>query len=643
MKRTTQMNIVIAGVVFLSLFFPSTSTGQSQWTVDLAASTKNRITGTIRYGHPITILFPISEWKLGEKLTPPTALYLILYEDPLNPPEAIEMKKDNGTWKTEITVTDTSIKMIMFAFQAEDSLHQRFPNLLDTGELDYWDVLMQDDAGNPVRGAHQARALSYTGTGGQRKENLEFALNELQEELTLYPDNYTARNQLYSLQLSMNDYSKDARMEIQKDIESLLQKHPQNTDVMNFAVSAYRMIGETEEAQKIENQIIQQNPKSDQAAIAELNRIVKIENAAERVSELEKFLSEFPHSRVTEFAQSSLASAAIETDDSTQMVIIGDRLLNTSTTPAAASALASLASVFSEKKSELDRAVAYAQKALLLIRTSASMKPPAMSSQEWENRLRTTEARYRDILGWAYFQMGNVQNSLAELKQSAETISQPIVFYHLGQALQKAGDTDEALIQYGRASAFGGDIGDMANGAFSDLWTQSQRNPEEKEAFLETQKTWVEEDYKKKVLALRSIRPAPDFELEDLDGGMVKLSNQKNHVILLCFWASWSQSSQQLLSVLEDLVDIYGKNILFLTVATDIKKADVKSFVKKQHLDLPVLLSENTDRDYGLEGVPTLFLIDGKGNIHFEHKGYRPDMREVLIIEIDDLLEGMEK
>jgi hypothetical protein len=59
----------------------------------------------------------------------------------------------------------------------------------------------------------------------------------------------------------------------------------------------------------------------------------------------------------------------------------------------------------------------------------------------------------------------------------------------------------------------------------------------------------------------------------------------------------------------------------------------------KNKIIFPVLINNGTDKDYRLQGVPMLFLIDGLGNIQFEHRGYRPDIGQNLTIELNSLLE----
>lgn len=593
----------------------------------------------IRYGEPFTIHYSIPPTGFQDFLKNPKELRLLINKNPFDPLETVAMEKINGTWTTSITITDTSVKMILFAFQAVDSLGLRSSRLIDDNDGDFWDILIEDSTRTPVQGAHQARALSYTGLGGNRREDLDIALKEIKEELSLYPDNYSARTLIYNILLRQYEFSKAIRSRIEREIDLILVEHPDEETVMNYALESYRMIGQTNKARKIENALIQRNPKGDQAAMKAFDEIMKLEDTGIRVERLERFLSEFPDTRWVEFALSNLASATIELEDSTKMVTIGDRLLEKSTSPAAASALAGIAGVLSEKQTEIDRAVAYAKRALTIIRsTQSSTKPTEISDQEWNEQLRTTEARYRDILGWAYLQQDKVIQGLSELREAVKGTSQPGVYYHLAAALQKTGDIDEALVNYGKATAFGGEIGDMAYNVFYDLWIQSQKNPDEMDAFLDEQAEWIEENYRKRVLSQRSVWSAPDFELQDLAGGWVRLSDQKGNIILLCFWASWSKSSGLLLQELQNLADSYGKDVLFLTIATDVELITIEEFVNKKQFHLPVLLNEETDQDYGLQGVPTLFVIDAEGSIHFEHKGYRPDIKEILKIELEDLL-----
>lgn len=569
-----------------------------------------------------------------------SAIQALIYFNPLDPPKKVDMKKKiDNMWEATIILTDSSVKMIMCAFQAKDSTGLRSDMQTDENKGEFWDILVHDETGKPVQGAYQARTLSYTGSGGKRAENLDKAIEEIKQEISLYPDNYPARTLYYSVLLRKNEYSDHIRDQIENQIDNFAQNHPSDESVLNFAVGGYRMIGDTDKAKKIESQLIRMNPKGEQASMKTFDEIMKLEDAGSRVQKLENFLKDFPSSRMTEIALSTLATAVIELDDSTKMIQTGDRLLNESTAPAGASGLAGLAAALSEKRFQLGRAQAYIEKAIgIIISSGMNIKPPEISVEEWKEQIRTTESRYRDILGWVYFQQGNTQQSLTELRNAVEGSPQPITYYHLAQALEKEGLNDEALLNYARVLGHEGELADTSREKLSALWTRMQKNPADLDAFIAKQVATIEEEYKTKILSKRKYLPAPDFELEDFSGGWVRLSDQKGSVVLLCFWATWSESSRFLLRELGKLAEILGQDALFLTIAMDVNVRTIDQFIRKNKVQFPVLFNENTDRDYELRGVPTLFVIDDKGIVNFEHRGFSPDILNILRIEIEALL-----
>lgn len=623
-----------SSIIWISLMFFIQTDYFSASTPDSVSTQKSWISPpNPKYNEPIHIFYrKTPDIHLNASSHP----QVLMNADLLDSPESIEMKKENALWKAAVSINDTGTKAVFYILQYQDTEG----NLVtDDNDGQYWDFLLHDQNSNPVPGAFQAKALSHTGFGGKRTENLEQASTEIEQEIALYPENYQAKQLKYTILLRKTDYAESVRQQIQKEIETLLKQKPDNKAVSDFAVNAYRMIGQIEKADRVEKKLIETYPESHQAGMNKLEEILKIESPEVRIEQLEQFLSDYPNSAPEELVLSQLASAMIEVKDTTKIIDIGDQLLLKSTTLSGASGLVAIAGVLSEKGKDLDRAIAYTEKALDLTQSfDSSAGPPEISPQEWKEQLQKTEARYRDILGWSYFQKGNTLKALEELQYASQRIHQPNVYYHLGKLFEKTAEMDSAQIYYGRAALFDDEVGDIAYERLSTIWKDMGGDETEMEKLIQQQGEWLKEKQHEKILSKGSIRPAPDFKLKEIEGEQIQLSDQEESVVVLCFWASWSKASGYILNMLEDLAQTYGQDVLFITIATDLDQSTLEPYLRKHEMIFPVLMNDGTDKAYGLHGVPTLFIIDAKGNIQFEHRGYNPNLLNTLAIELDALL-----
>ncbi|QED48265.1 peroxiredoxin family protein [Cytobacillus dafuensis] len=114
---------------------------------------------------------------------------------------------------------------------------------------------------------------------------------------------------------------------------------------------------------------------------------------------------------------------------------------------------------------------------------------------------------------------------------------------------------------------------------------------------------------------------APDFELLDLEGNTVKLSDYKGKTILLNFWATWCPPCKAEMPYMEKLYNKYkneGFEILAVNVTTSEKsRTNVDEFVKNNELTFTIPLDEigSASNDYNIRVYPTSFFIDSDGVI----------------------------
>jgi thiol-disulfide isomerase/thioredoxin len=134
-------------------------------------------------------------------------------------------------------------------------------------------------------------------------------------------------------------------------------------------------------------------------------------------------------------------------------------------------------------------------------------------------------------------------------------------------------------------------------------------------------------------------KPAADFETTAIDGKKVKLADLRGRVVVLDFWyrgCGWCiKAMPQMNQLAEDFagkpVDIFGMN-------TDRKEEDAKLVIEKMALRYPTLKAEGLPEKFGVQGFPTLIVIDQQGRVHDVHVGYSPTLRDDVGKQIRDLL-----
>ena len=134
---------------------------------------------------------------------------------------------------------------------------------------------------------------------------------------------------------------------------------------------------------------------------------------------------------------------------------------------------------------------------------------------------------------------------------------------------------------------------------------------------------------------------APDWRLPDLDGGFIALAEADGEVVLIDFWASWCVPCRGSMAALTVLAEEFADApVRILPISVDAEAEDARGFLRRYG---PQLASAH-DPDgvvaeaYGLIGMPTSFIVDGKGNVALRHEGFRKGDEDVWRKEIRRLL-----
>jgi peroxiredoxin len=113
-------------------------------------------------------------------------------------------------------------------------------------------------------------------------------------------------------------------------------------------------------------------------------------------------------------------------------------------------------------------------------------------------------------------------------------------------------------------------------------------------------------------------RPAPDFELESVDGKPLRLSSLRGRAVLLNFWATWCAACRVETPWLIDLDRRHAERLQVVAVSMDEPGArGIAEFVRANRVTYPILLGgKSIAAQYGgVRWLPQTFLIDRSGKV----------------------------
>jgi peroxiredoxin len=138
--------------------------------------------------------------------------------------------------------------------------------------------------------------------------------------------------------------------------------------------------------------------------------------------------------------------------------------------------------------------------------------------------------------------------------------------------------------------------------------------------------------------AARVGRVAPDFLLETLDGGELRLSDLQGTPVIVNFFATWCVSCRHETPALVTFNDAYGDDVAVIGV--DLQESDglVQSYAEEFGIEFSVVMDRDGEvaRTWQIggpvEGVPSTYFIDGSGVVQKAVFG---------IVTEEDLAEGL--
>lgn len=144
-------------------------------------------------------------------------------------------------------------------------------------------------------------------------------------------------------------------------------------------------------------------------------------------------------------------------------------------------------------------------------------------------------------------------------------------------------------------------------------------------------------------LALETLQePAKNCPLKTLkDGKSLSLESFKGKVVYLDFWASWCGPCALSFPFMSEIAKRHkAEGLELVAVSVDETREEAEAFLNSHPTSFTVVHDPNGDcpKAYGLETMPTSYLIDRKGNLREVHRGFSNSDRQDLDKAIVSLL-----
>lgn len=130
--------------------------------------------------------------------------------------------------------------------------------------------------------------------------------------------------------------------------------------------------------------------------------------------------------------------------------------------------------------------------------------------------------------------------------------------------------------------------------------------------------------------AMSAMAALPGVQLRDVNGNVIDTSQLSNDgkPFIIDFWATWCKPCvrelKAIAEVYDDWVEETGVKIYAVSIDEAQNEQRVKPFVENKGWEYEVLLDPNGDfkRAMGVNDPPHVFVVDGQGNIVWNHQGY---------------------
>lgn len=222
------------------------------------------------------------------------------------------------------------------------------------------------------------------------------------------------------------------------------------------------------------------------------------------------------------------------------------------------------------------------------------------------------QSKTADLTGYVKFRLMNAQYSMALQDPEADDDFAKIQDQRVDdlksfiEEFPQSSDAPEAMLQVAIVEEFSGNEEDAANWYGEILKSDAEG--------------LVARKAQGALRRLKGVGKPLALEGQTTKGKKFSLRQLKNRIVVLHYWATWSEPSKDDLKKLDKLVAEYGGKFLPIGINVDADDATLSDFLRRNPLSWPQLhedggLDSRLAVDLGILTVPTMILVDEEGNV----------------------------
>lgn len=569
----------------------------------------------------------------GTKLVEAKEITLVVHQFGilLSSSDEYKMVKAGKEWNAKFKLADTS-KGAFVRFAADKEA--------DNNSKKGFVVKAHDASGKVIGGANASVGLvqMYYGDLVGVEADKEKSFDLIREDLDENPELKKAYLTYYISAISSVLKEKGNEL-ILAELNAFTNPNELDEAQLSAVIGGYNRVKAADKAAPFQKVMLEKYPEGNAAQAPKFMEFRSAKDLETKLKVADEYIGKFPKGNYVSYIQGVIINEYVKAGQYDK----AKEYLTTKITKPTAMNFNSLAWAMYEKDADLKAAEEIAAKGVELGRKEAAN--PSMKRSPYQTELEFKKNNLRS-LGMILDTYGAIQLKLGKKDDAVKSLEEAV---KLGE--EQEGETNEryisALIAVGKTKEAKAELEKYLSGENGTAKLRDQL----KEVYIKEKGSETGFDkyvavlekaaFDKKTANLKKemiSEPAPQFNLLDLNGNKVSLSDFKGKTVIVDFWATWCGPCLSSFPGMKKAVEKYeaGGKVKFLFVNTwenvEDKKKNATDFIAKNSYPFHVLLDDKNEviTAYKVSGIPTKFIVDGNGNIRFKSVGFGGDAEKLV-------------